>query len=159
MLVEGKPSQFREWTRQVGLHEDGVGSLLARGSAIADYDNDGDLDVAINTIGGPPALLRNDGAAGNWFQIELDGFYPGAVVEVVLPDGRSLLRQWHSGSSYLASEDPRCMWVWASLPRRIVSLFVGKARSGNKKMCQPINRCTCDCRIRAMNWFRTIFLE
>lgn len=104
---EGKPGQFREWTRQVGLHEDGLGPLLARGSAVADFDNDGDLDVAINTIGGAPVLLQNDGAAGNWLQIGFEGFYPGAVVEVVLPDGRSLMRQWFVGSSYLASEDPR----------------------------------------------------
>ena len=107
MQQEGKPGQFREWTRQVGLHEDGVGPLLSRGSAMADYDNDGDLDVAINTIGGKAALLQNEGAAGNWLQIGLDGFYPGAVVEVVLPDGRSLMREWHVGSSYLSSEDTR----------------------------------------------------
>ncbi len=107
MQQEGKPGQFREWTRQVGLHEDGVGPLLARGSAVADYDNDGDLDIAINTIGGGVALLQNSGAAGNWLQVQLPGFYPGAVVEVVLPDGRSILREWLVGSSYLASEDPR----------------------------------------------------
>ncbi len=107
MQQEGKPGQFREWTRQVGLHEDGVGPLLARGSAVADFDNDGDLDVAINTIGGVPALLQNNGAAGNWLQIELSGFYPGAMLEVVLPDGRSLMREWRVGSSYLASEDSR----------------------------------------------------
>ena len=107
MLQEGKPGEFREWTRQVGLHEDGVGPLMARGSAMADYDNDGDLDVAINTIGGVPVLLQNEGAAGNWLQIGFDGFYPGAMVEVILPDGRSLIREWLVGSSYLASEDPR----------------------------------------------------
>ena len=107
LLVEGRPGQFREWTGDVGLGEDGVGPLLARGSAAADFDNDGDLDVAINTIGGAAVLLRNDGAAGNWLQIGFDGFYPGAMVEVELPDGRLLVREWHAGSSYLASEDPR----------------------------------------------------
>ena len=107
MQQEGKPGQFREWTRQVGLHDDGVGPLLARGSAMADFDNDGDLDVAINTIGGSPALLQNEGTAGNWLQIGFAGFYPGAVVEVLLPDGRSLMREWLVGSSYLASEDTR----------------------------------------------------
>ncbi len=107
MQQEGKPGQFREWTRQVGLHQEGVGPLLARGSAMADFDNDGDLDVAINTIGGTPALLQNEDAKGHWLQVGFNGFYPGAVVEVVLPDGRSLMREWLVGSSYLASEDPR----------------------------------------------------
>ena len=26
---------------------------------------------------------------------------------VMLPDGRQLIREWHAGSSYLSSEDPR----------------------------------------------------
>ena len=74
---------------------------------MADYDNDGDLDIAVNTIGGVPALLQNNNAPGNWLQIELNGFYPGAMVEVTLPDGRMLIREWLVGSSYLASEDSR----------------------------------------------------
>jgi hypothetical protein len=104
-LVEGRPGEFREWTEAVELAA--VGPLLARGSAAADFDNDGDLDVAINTIAGKPALLRNDFPVGNWLMVELDGFWPGAMVEVRLPDGRSLIREWHVGSSYLASEEPR----------------------------------------------------
>ena len=37
-----------------------MGPQLGQGSALADYDNDGDLDVAINQIAGPLLLLRND---------------------------------------------------------------------------------------------------
>ena len=106
-LVEGHPREYREWTEHVGLEE--VGPLLARGSATADFDNDGDLDVAINQIGGPAVLLRNDGAnaSGNWLEVVVDGFPPGTVATALLPDGRKLIREWHVGSSYLASEDPR----------------------------------------------------
>jgi hypothetical protein len=39
-------------------------AVVARGAACADYDGDGDLDVAMVTSGGPVRLLRNDGADG-----------------------------------------------------------------------------------------------
>ncbi|UCG23973.1 MAG: ScyD/ScyE family protein [Chloroflexota bacterium] len=104
-LVEGHPGQFREWTEQVGLEK--VGPLMARGSALADFDNDGDLDLAINTIAGPAVLLRNIGTAGNWLEVTLNGFHPGARATVTLPDGSKIVREWLAGSSYLASEDPR----------------------------------------------------
>ena len=41
-----------------------VGRLHARGSAAADYDNDGDLDVAVLSVGRPLVLLREHGHAG-----------------------------------------------------------------------------------------------
>ena len=52
-----------------------------RGLAIADYDNDGALDLAINNNPGdtgqdsvPPTLLRNNvGARRNWLAVELEG--------------------------------------------------------------------------------------
>jgi hypothetical protein len=103
--AEGDPGNFRDWTEKVGLTA--VGPLLARGSALADFDNDGDLDVAINTIAGPAALLRNEGPKANWLLIDIQGYYPGTMVTVILPDGRRLVREWQTGSSYLASEDPR----------------------------------------------------
>jgi ASPIC and UnbV/FG-GAP-like repeat len=78
-----------------------------RGLAAADYDNDGDLDIAINSIGGPLVLLRNGGAPGHWLEVELGSFSPGATVTAVLPDGRRLVREVQAGSSYLSSEDPR----------------------------------------------------
>lgn len=81
--------------------------MLARGSAVADYDNDGDLDIAISSIHGHAILLANEGEKGDWLTIEIDEFAPGTVAILTLPDGRELIREWHVGSSYLASEDPR----------------------------------------------------
>ena len=48
---------------------------MSRGAAFADYDNDGDTDVAVNNSGGPAAvLLRNDGGnTKGWLGIELIG--------------------------------------------------------------------------------------
>jgi hypothetical protein len=100
-----QPGRFADVGALVGLGE--AGPQLARGSAAADYDNDGDVDVAVVTVGGPLILLENTGARGNWLGVALEGVPPGAAVTVVLPGGRELRRELLAGSSYLSSEDPR----------------------------------------------------
>lgn len=104
-LVEGYSGQFREWTQIVGL--DDVGIRMARGSALADFDNDGDLDLAVNSIGGQATLLRNQAPSGNWLLLDFGETLPGTHITISLVDGTILEREIHVGSSYLASEDPR----------------------------------------------------
>jgi hypothetical protein len=89
----------------VGL---GDGPLVnGRGLAAADYDNDGDLDLAVASIAGELVLLRNSGARGHWLEVQLGSFSPGTKVTATLPSGRRLTREVQAGSSYLSSEDPR----------------------------------------------------
>jgi hypothetical protein len=82
-------------------------TVNGRGLAAADANNDGRMQIAINTIGGRLVLLRPSGPSGHWLDVELSRFSPGAVVTVVLPDGTRLSREVEAGSSYLSSEDPR----------------------------------------------------
>jgi hypothetical protein len=79
----------------------------ARGLAAADYDNDGRIDIAINSIGGPLVLLHNTSTAGHWLEVDVRPFSPGAVVTALLDDGKRIVREVQAGSSYLSSEDPR----------------------------------------------------
>jgi ASPIC and UnbV/FG-GAP-like repeat/NQR2, RnfD, RnfE family len=81
--------------------------INGRGLAVADFDNDGDPDIAVNSVGGRLMLLENRSHGGHWLEVRLPSFAPGAVVTAVLPGGRRLVREVQAGSSYLSSEDPR----------------------------------------------------
>src|SRR5207302_1047588 len=48
--------------------------IVGRGSAFADIDGDGDLDVILTQVGGAPLLLRNDQTLGHhWVRLKLIG--------------------------------------------------------------------------------------
>ncbi|HXG75091.1 MAG TPA: CRTAC1 family protein, partial [Gaiellaceae bacterium] len=101
-LAERRPGTFAAAARAPAAP-----AVNGRGLAAADYDNDGDLDLAVNAIGGRLLLLRSEGAHGHWLSVALPRFAPGTVVAALLPDGRRLVRYAQAGSSYLSSEDPR----------------------------------------------------
>jgi hypothetical protein len=83
---------------------------VARGAAFADYDGDGDLDIALNVNNGPAVLLRNDGGnAAAWLRLKLvgrkanrDGL--GAVVRVQAGTV-SVRRTVRAASSYASQSE------------------------------------------------------
>jgi hypothetical protein len=85
---------------------------VSRGCAFGDFDNDGDIDVLVNNLDGPPSLLRNDGGnRNNWLVIKCVGVRSnrsaiGARVKVV-SGGRSQIDEVMSGSSYYSQNDLR----------------------------------------------------
>ncbi|HEV2351582.1 MAG TPA: CRTAC1 family protein [Terriglobia bacterium] len=85
---------------------------VSRGAALADFDNDGDLDILVNNNGQPPQLLRNDGGNKNhWLEIFLVGTKSnrdgvGARVKVVAGN-LTLYDQRKGGMSYQSAQDPR----------------------------------------------------
>src|SRR5436190_3002817 len=101
----GSPPHFTDGTALVG--GDALPRVVGRGLTTADFDNNGRMDIAINTIGGKLQLLRPTGVVGHWLAVRLARFSPGALVTAVLPDGRRLVREVEAGSSYLSSDDPR----------------------------------------------------
>jgi hypothetical protein len=106
-----------------GFRESRCGEAFAdlqvgRGLAAADYDDDGDVDLAIVNNGGPLQLLRNDGSEGSWAGFVLDGRAPnrsaiGARVTLHFDDGDAV-RWVTAGDSYQSSSDPRILFGWSA---------------------------------------------
>ena len=80
---------------------------VSRGAAKGDYDNDGDVDVLVFNLDGPPQLLRNDGGSQrNWLSLRLGGGGLGAKVAIA-SGGVEQTTEIVSGGSFLSHSDGR----------------------------------------------------
>ena len=105
--------RFTEVGEAAGL--DLTEDMVGRGSAVADYDNDGDADILLVNTAQRAVLLRNETVgAGHWLALDLqgrtsnrDGYGARVVVEV---DGRVMTTEKRSAASYLSQNDARLLF-------------------------------------------------
>lgn len=103
-------TKFKDISSKLG--KDFQAKFVGRGSAVGDYDNDGDLDILVLNLNARPRLLRNDGGNRNhWIMIRLKGTVSnrdaiGARVRVTAGK-ETQTRHMVSSSGYLSQSDYR----------------------------------------------------
>ena len=108
-IIEDDQSRFDELGESLGF----TSPAVSRGSAIGDYDFDGDVDLLVFNSGYSAQLLRNDGGniAGHWLGVELIGKNSnrsavGGKVSL-FSKNKYLVREVRGDKSYLSHSDLR----------------------------------------------------
>ena len=113
---------FTDVADELGISGANKSSGYARGGnktmgvALADFDNDGDLDLLLAHANAAPQLWRNtavEDGLGGWLKVRLQGTEGGTnshgigcIVEVHLEDGTILKQHAYAGDGFLGSSDP-----------------------------------------------------
>jgi hypothetical protein len=97
-------SEMGEAFRRLGYH---------RGSAFADLNNDGALDIVVTALHERPRILMNAGTPGNhWLELDLVGTVSnrdaiGAALKVITPSGRILYNHVSVSVGFMSSSQKR----------------------------------------------------
>ena len=108
-LGNTQDGKFTDWSNTAG--DVFKSTLVGRGLATGDLDNDGDLDIVVTENNGPLKILQNDAEMGarHYLRIKLNGKPPntgaiGALLELE-NQGVSQRRFVRNGSSYLSQRE------------------------------------------------------
>ena len=110
LLYENVGGRFKDVSAESGPAMRAL--RVGRGLAVADFDNDGSLDVAISSLGRKAVLLKNVGPRqGNWLEVRAEGtksnrFGLGTTLRVQTA-GRLQVREINNAASYLSANDTR----------------------------------------------------
>jgi hypothetical protein len=111
LLARNEEGRFRDVS--AGAGEVFRAAWAARGLAIGDIDDDGDLDVVVSTLDDRGRILRNEGGnAGHWIELRLvgrrsnrDGI--GAEVRLTTASGKLRQATCRTAGGYLSAGDRR----------------------------------------------------
>jgi len=111
LMLRNQDSSFVDVSSSVGPAF--ARPAAGRGAAVADLDDDGDIDIVIANLDGPPTLLRNDGGnANHWLTVSLHGTRSnrqgiGAIASVIDDYGLTQSGICSTTSSYQSASDGR----------------------------------------------------
>ena len=98
-------TDFKNVTTEWGLNN----PSYSNGAAVADFDNDGDLDLVVNNIDSEASLFRNtsiETGKGNFIKIIDETGEPFFSVKIVTEDGVTQFAESKTVRGYMSSSEP-----------------------------------------------------